>query len=143
MTFLLDVNLLYILHQPRHQDYRIVDRWFARARKLSFATCPFTQAGMLRMLMQKVPGSDVFQMAEAIEALRNFTGQSGHVFWPDEPQYLDAARHLFRRMHGHRQITDAYLLGLASHHGGKLATLDKGIASLAGAELTDSVELVK
>jgi len=29
-------------------------------------------------------------------------------------------------------LTDAYLLGLAVHHRGKLAALDQGIASLAG-----------
>ncbi len=27
----------------------------------------------------------------------------------------------------HRQITDVYLLGLAAHHGGKLATFDRRI----------------
>lgn len=33
---------------------------------------------------------------------------------------------------GHRQITDAYLLLLAQHRHGKLATLDGGIAELIG-----------
>jgi predicted nucleic acid-binding protein len=30
------------------------------------------------------------------------------------------------RLRGHQQITDAYLLGLALHHRGKLATMDEG-----------------
>ena len=34
---------------------------------------------------------------------------------------------------GHRQIADAYLLGLARKHGGTLATLDRGVRGLAGA----------
>jgi predicted nucleic acid-binding protein len=31
---------------------------------------------------------------------------------------------------GHRQVTDAYLLGLALRHGGRLATFDQGIGTL-------------
>ncbi len=34
---------------------------------------------------------------------------------------------------GHRQVTDAYLVALARHHHGRLATLDKGLAALHGA----------
>ncbi len=33
---------------------------------------------------------------------------------------------------GHRQVTDAYLVALARHHGGRVATLDKGLAALQG-----------
>jgi predicted nucleic acid-binding protein len=31
---------------------------------------------------------------------------------------------------GHRQVTDAYLLGLAIHHKGRLVTLDRGVPAL-------------
>lgn len=101
-----------------------------------------TQAGMLRLLMQRLQGLDRYEMHEAGEALRSLVSRKGHEFWPDEPSYLDAASSLFNRMQGHRQITDAYLLGLAKHHGGKLATLDTAIPSLAGPELAESVELI-
>jgi uncharacterized protein len=33
---------------------------------------------------------------------------------------------------GHRQVTDAYLVALARHHGGRVATLDRGLAALHG-----------
>jgi predicted nucleic acid-binding protein len=46
-------------------------------------------------------------------------------------------------MHGPKQITDAYLLGIAKHHGGKLATLDKAVKSLAGPEFGDLVEFIE
>jgi predicted nucleic acid-binding protein len=45
-------------------------------------------------------------------------------------------------MHGPKQITDGYLLGIARSHGGKLATMDKAIKSLAGPEHGDLVELI-
>jgi hypothetical protein len=67
----------------------------------------------------------------------------GHVYWPDDPSYLDATRTLFARMQGHRQITDAYLLGLAIHNKGKLATLDRGIRQLAGSEFAACVEIIE
>ena len=40
-------------------------------------------------------------------------------------------------------ITDAYLLGLAIHHKGKLATLDRAIVYLAGSEFAEYVELIQ
>lgn len=142
MTFLLDVNLLLVLHQPRHIDYEPVSRWFTRGSAFPFATCPITQAGMLRLLAQGISGLTHFSIDEARLALKNLVEHPRHVYWPDAPAYLDATATLFKRMQGHRQITDAYLLGLAKYHGGKLATLDKAIASLAGPELADRVELI-
>jgi toxin-antitoxin system PIN domain toxin len=142
MIFLLDVNLLFVLHQPRHFSYEPVSRWFTRKSAIPFATCPMTQAGMLRLLMQEIAGSTRFSIDEAHAALENLVEHSRHVYWPDDPPYLQATTTLSKRMQGHRQITDAYLLGLAKHHGGKLATLDKAIVSLAGPEFADLVELI-
>jgi uncharacterized protein len=40
----------------------------------------------------------------------------------------DASRFRADRIHGHRQMTDLYLLGLAVQHGGRLITFDTRIA---------------
>ena len=130
MTCLLDVNILLILHDPLHQHYKLVSGWFAKPSGRPFATCPITQSGMMRLLLQGI-------------ALRNFDQLPGHVYWPDDPSYLDATKILFERMQGHRQITDAYLLGLAIHNKGKLATLDRGIRHLAGREFAACVEIIE
>jgi hypothetical protein len=143
MTFLLDVNVLFILHQPRHADYRPVYRWFKSRSADQFATCPMTQAGLLRLLTQGIEGLDRFPMDEARDALHSFVQHSGHVFWPDAPPYLDITAPLSKGMQGHRQVTDAYLLGLVIHHRGKLATLDRGILHMAGKEFAASVEIVE
>lgn len=45
-------------------------------------------------------------------------------FWPDDLSYADAD---MRDVVGHRQVTDAYLVALAAHHGGLLATLDHAL----------------
>lgn len=55
------------------------------------------------------------------------TAHARHHFWPDALPY-DAVR-----WHGvmrHRQVTDAYLAALARHHGGRLASFDKGLVAL-------------
>jgi len=52
-------------------------------------------------------------------------------FWTDSIAYSKAAEPMRDRIIGHRQITDAYLLALAIHQDGKLATFDKRIVELA------------
>lgn len=42
----------------------------------------------------------------------------------------DAVRHFQGHIVGHKQVTDAYLLGLAMHKKSRLATLDERIAAL-------------
>jgi uncharacterized protein len=63
----------------------------------------------------------------------------GHVFWPDAISFPQAMRNLESRFTGHRQTTDLYLLGLAAHNKGRLATLDKGIRAWAPEELVEYV----
>ncbi len=36
------------------------------------------------------------------------------------------------RLVGHRQVTDAHLIGLARHHGAVVATFDQAMAALGG-----------
>ena len=51
-------------------------------------------------------------------------------FWPDTVVPADAKTFTSAAFVGHRQVTDAYLLSLAQHYKGKLATFDDGIAQL-------------
>lgn len=41
-----------------------------------------------------------------------------------------------------RQLTDAYLLSLAHHRKGVLATFDRGVRTLAGQKFAGAVEIV-
>lgn len=143
MTFLLDVNVLLVLHDPLHPHYQTVFAWFQQRGKTAFATCPITQSGFVRFLTRGVPGMAAFELTEAREALQNLTRMPGHIYWPDTPDFLSATRNLATRMQGYRQITDAYLLGLAIHRRGKLATVDAGIRHLAGSEFAANVEIIE
>ena len=142
MTVLRDVNILLILHDPHHQDYKLVWQWFSHPKQRPFATCPTTQSGMMRLLLQGVAGAAPFTTQEARNALLRLVQRPGHVYWPDTPAYLEATESLFKRMQGHRQTTDSYLLGLAIHNKGRLATMDRGILHLAGNEFAANVDFI-
>jgi hypothetical protein len=68
--------------------------------------------------------------AEAIRLLEMNTRLPGHVFWADELPVAKALGPLGDRVLGHQQITDGYLLGLAVHKKGALATLDQRLSHL-------------
>jgi hypothetical protein len=51
-----------------------------------------------------------------------------HQFWPDDVSLRDAKIFDVTRLHGPRQITDAYLLALAIAHHGRFVTLDGNVA---------------
>lgn len=68
-----------------------------------------------------------FVEQQSILVLDGLRAQLWHRFWPaDLPfqmSHLDGVL-------GHRQITDAYLVALGKANGGRLVTLDRGIAAL-------------
>lgn len=130
MTCLLDVNVLIALAWPSHVHHRAAQLWFGRNRRSGWATCPVTQIGFVRISSNPKFIDGAVTPGAARRLLRQATRAEDHQFWPDDLDFLGddvlPASHLL----GHRQVTDAYLLGLAINHGGKLATMDNGIAAL-------------
>ena len=59
--------------------------------------------------------------------LQRSTRASVHETWFDDISILDTARFQHSHMHGHRQLTDLYLLGLAVKNNGRLASFDQRI----------------
>jgi predicted nucleic acid-binding protein len=96
--------------------------WFGR--RTPFATCPITQGALLRHYMRGVTRP---QIAEAKEVLESFTRLPTHEFWPDDIDYAQIPE---KGVTGHRQVTDAYLVALAKHRGGVLATMDEALATI-------------
>lgn len=58
-----------------------------------------------------------------------------HEFWPCDVSPLDTRIVDHSRLHGPRQVTDAYLLALATAHGGHFVTFDRSrsLSSVRGA----------
>lgn len=128
--YLLDTNLLIALAWPQHIHHAQAHAWFGTTGHRAWATCPITQLGFLRIssnpkiIVQAVSPRQAVSMLERILAVR------GHEFWADDIAPTTAASFSSLVLVGHRQVTDAYLLALAQHHQGKLATFDQGISDL-------------
>jgi uncharacterized protein len=124
---LLDVNLWVALFDDAHVHSAEANALIGRP-KVKIATCPLVENGVVRVLnlpgyanrgplgLQRVRA----QLASACTAI-------DHEFWPDDVSIKDDKHFNFARIHGHNQITDAYLLALAVHHGGTLVTFDRAI----------------
>ena len=48
-TFLLDINVLLALSDPLHIQHEAAHQWFAQEGKKSWATCPLTENGFVRI----------------------------------------------------------------------------------------------
>lgn len=66
----------------------------------------------------------------------------GHRFWSDDVSPAEDSAGVFARVVGHRQVTDAWLVTLARRREGRLATFDRGISELVGAEAEALVEMI-
>ena len=130
MRALLDVNVLIALLDDAHVFSRRANEWLdaGSAEPRRIATCPIVENGVVRIL--SAPAYSATHRAtpgQVAEGLRAITEAVDHAFWPDDVSLLDEAAIDFTRLHGHRQITDAYLLALAVRHGGVLATFDAAV----------------
>ena len=124
LTTLLDSNVLIALGDVDHVHFKQSEQWFAGRSDQPFATCPVTQGSLIRHLIREriVPDSPA-----ASRILAGFQAHPMHCFWADDIDYCQLR---WDGVLGHRQVTDAYLAALARHHGGKVATLDRGFAAL-------------
>ena len=142
ISHLLDVNVLIAIQWEQDKAHKTVFDWFNRTGVHSFATCAVTQTSWLRLMMNpSLPGRKA-SVREAREALRNLTQLKGHTFWETAPTYEETVPPFAGRILGHRQVTDAYLLGLAILNRGVFVTRDKAIPHLAGAEYQKHVVLL-
>ena len=126
---LLDINVLIALAWPSHVHHAQAHAWFARHAGDGWATCPLTQLGFVRVSSNPSIIPEAVLPQQALRVLRKIVEHEHHVFWPDDLLLTD--QHIpVSQIMGHRQLTDAYLLGLAIRNGGKLVTLDESISSL-------------
>ena len=104
--------------------------WFEAVGQKSWATCPLTQLAFVRISANPKIISAAVSPRAAAQTLGKMTALPGHVFWADDLDVNNLASFTSTALVGHRQVTDAYLLELAKHHNGKVATLDAGLAEL-------------
>ena len=120
--FLLDANVLIALATPDHTSHARAVAWFGRDRV--FATCPITQGALVRFYMRFAEGASIRAAKQLLERICSL---ATHQFWADDLPFLLLPE---KGVIGYRQVTDAYLVGLAKEHNGRLATLDEALAAV-------------
>lgn len=142
-VWLLDANLLIALTQAAHVHHTEAHRWFALEPHRRWASCSLTQLAFVRLTSNPKVVGNAISPAEAVQALVTMTELAGHEYWAEAPEPAHASTLHSAALVGHRQVTDAYLLALAAHKGQRLATLDRGLFTFAGAlGLGAHIELV-
>ena len=138
--YLLDVNVFLALVSENHIHHQLVTMWF-NTPGLRWAICPFTEAGFLRNAT--APRSGQITMSEATAVLARMAQEPGYHYLPIAADWQTLCSPFFTRLYGTKQVTDAYLLGLALREGLVLVTMDKAIMHLAGNEHSKHVLLLE
>lgn len=123
---LLDINVLLALLDSDHIHHRRAHEWLDDEIDEGWASCPITENGFVRIISQPRYPSPI-SPAAAIDLLAQASGHRHHTFWPCDVSALDGHVIDRQRVHGPRQVTDAYLLALAVAHGGRLVSFDSGV----------------
>ncbi|MGH3848114.1 MAG: TA system VapC family ribonuclease toxin [Pseudonocardiaceae bacterium] len=140
MRSLLDINVLLALLDRDHVDHGRARSWLEGEIGSGWASCPITENGFVRVISQPRYPNPITS-AEATTLLTRATEQPHHQFWSCDFSLLDASVLDQSRLHGPRQVTDAYLLALATKHLGRFVTFDRSI-SLAVVKGATAVNLV-
>jgi len=128
MRALLDINLLIALLDADHVFHERAHAWWGANADWGWASCPLTENGVVRIMCN--PGySWKIRLApsELIRRLASFAANSDYEFWADDLSLRDKAHFVAERIHGSRQVTDIYLLGLATSHTARLVSFDASI----------------
>lgn len=117
--YLLDASTLIPLVISNHEHHQRAEDWAAGVGPL--AICPIAEGALVRFLLR------LGESGRAVQTLVAALHESPAItFWPDDVSYRELDLSTLR---GHRQATDAYLVGLATRHDARLATLDVALAA--------------
>jgi toxin-antitoxin system PIN domain toxin len=139
---LLDLNVLIALTDDEHIHHQRARNWRRSAGSQGLGICPLTEAGFLRLTTNPAFRPTPRTLRQAIAILQALKGRDDYWYCPVDESWVDLTTPFAARISGHRQITDACLLGLAIKNNGVLVTFDKAIEYMAGAEFSRNVLLL-
>ena len=126
---LLDVNAGVAVLDHDHMHNESAEEWFDTPG-LQWALCAFSEAGIVRFFTRAKSGAMSMQHVTAM--LERLKQRPGYHYQPINADWQTLTKPFSKRLHGHNQVTDAYLLGLAVREGLVLTTFDKALLHLAG-----------
>jgi len=124
---LLDDNLLIALCDADHVHHVQARQWFRANAVLGWATFQLTENGLLRIMGSPAYPGGPGTPAAVLTILQQLRSLPGHQFWEDSVSAADGRVLPSLLGVSSKQLTDVYLLALAVHHDGRLATLDSRI----------------
>lgn len=140
---LLDLNVLLALLEPAHEHHGLAQDWFNHTRKERWGICPLTEAGFIRVTTNPSYSAGPRSTELAIAVLRMAQKHPECSFWEIRRGWIESTAPFAKRIFGHHQTTDAYLLGLAIAAHGELVTFDKAIRHLAGREFSQHLCVIE
>lgn len=135
--YLLDINVLVALVDDAHSHHNLATEWFESIKGERWGVCTLTEAGFLRVMTG--PATGCLSIGQATDVLERLAARPGYRFWSLSEGWSSIAGPFLGRVFGHKQITDAFLLGLAVKEGGILVTFDKAIGHIAGRGLAGNL----
>ena len=123
--FLPDVNVLIAMTDRGHEGFAAASQWFEQRGQSEWLLCPLTESGFLRLAAQPDVGGR--KLRDAVFLLMELVRLPGYRYCPISEPWLTLTRPFLRRLQGYRQVTGAYLLGLAMKESAVLVTLDRRI----------------
>jgi uncharacterized protein len=84
VTFLLDVNVLIALIDPNHVGHETAHEWFHEMGAASWATCPLTENGVIRVVGHPKYPNSAGSPAAVAPFVARLRALPGHVFWKDD-----------------------------------------------------------
>lgn len=139
-TYLMDINVLLALSDPMHLHHEPAHAWFQKVGQYGWASCPITENGFVRIASHPKYPNRPGEAQVTLAFLREFCQHPGHIFWPESVSLRDVLQPDL--LITHNQITDLYLLALAVHKQGKLATFDRHIPATAVAQGETGLEVI-
>lgn len=115
---LLDANVLIALTVAEHEHHDRCSEWLAGVEDV--ALCPITEGALLRFLLRM--GESITTGLAVLRGVR----EHPRCHWLADS--VSCTEVDLGHVRGHRQVTHAYLVGLAVANGLTLATLDSGLA---------------
>lgn len=130
MRALFDVNVLIALLDRDHVHHAAATEWRDKHIDHGWASCPITQNGCLRIMSRpRYPNS--LPVHAIVERLRGATSTTHHNFISDNLSLLDSGLIEHAMLLSPGQLTDVYLLALATENACRFVTFDQAVPAAA------------